>query len=189
MFSTKQLVHFLFTARPQFNKSRVKSNNNHNATELTLTPSLPKKRTLSHSQAHQAWLLLTFVQWSWESSSLQHFLVSKLLNVYSFLVKVGISHTCKMRCLKEMLSNEGPTQIYILFLSSWVYKWRLQGPTNINKFFYFPKPLSTCICCRKAQENLCSATLRDVHSDSLKNNSKYNGVLLPIKKKPLQVYI
>lgn len=34
-----------------------------------------------------------------------------------------------------------------------------------------------CICCRKEQLNLSSATLKDVHSDSLKNVSKYNGPL------------
>ena len=43
-----------------------------------------------------------------------------------------------------------------------------------------------CTCCRKAQQNLCFATLKDKHSDSLKN-FEYNGALLSIqkeKKKP-----
>ena len=38
-----------------------------------------------------------------------------------------------------------------------------------------------CTCCRKAQENPRSVTLKGAHSDSLKN-FEYNGALLLIQK-------
>lgn len=44
--------------------SKVKPSDNHDAIELTITPSLAKNKALRHSEVQHTWLLLPFAEFS-----------------------------------------------------------------------------------------------------------------------------
>lgn len=118
----------------------------------------------------------------WSSSAPQKQNLTVPLRWPQLFLTLGIANRHKMTCLKKMLSSKSPIHSNIPFLSSWVYKWRSKGPKNTNEFLFFPRnPLNGHLLWKSTTESLFCHP-QSCASDSLKNDSTYNGALFSTQK-------